>query len=155
MRQFKTEKEACDWCIREGNILTDQEVDRERISANLTIAKEDFQSAKDAAEKKRWNSAYKIHYDVLHQLAEAYLRVDKIKSRNHHCLFAYLCAKCPELEFDWGFLEKVRTKRNGVNYYGILIQEKDWKETQLQFQLYIKTLQTWVEKYLESTKERS
>ncbi|MDP3639702.1 MAG: hypothetical protein Q8R53_00680 [Nanoarchaeota archaeon] len=155
MRQFKTEKEAGDWCVREGNILTDQDGVRERIFANLTIAKEDFQSAKDAAEKKRWNSAYKMHYDVLHQLAEAYLLVDKIKSRNHHCLFAYLCAQYPELEFDWNFLEKVRTKRNGVNYYGTLFQEKDWKEAQLQFQLYIKTLQTRVEKYLESTKERS
>ena len=145
MQLFKNKEEAYDWCVSEGNILTEQEVSKERISTNLLIAAEDLQSAKDAVQKKRWNSAYKLHYDVLHQLAEAYLLLSKVKSRNHHCLFTYLCVKYPELELDWGLLEKVRIKRNGINYYGTLIQQKDWKDVELQFTLYIKLLMEKIE----------
>ncbi len=140
MQLFKNEKEACDWCLAEGNIITQEEASRERIAANLTIALEDLESAKDAVAKKRWNSAYKIYYDVLHQLAEAFLLCDNVKSRNHQCLFTYLCVKYPELELNWDFLEKVRTKRNGIHYYGTLVTSKDWKEAALQFQLYIDML---------------
>ena len=149
MRQFRNEKEACIWCTENGQILTDQEVEKERILTGVMLAEEDFIVAQEAMKKKHWNSCYKMHYDVLHQLAEAYVLIDKIKSRTHHCLFAYLCAQHPELELDWNFLEKVRTKRNGINYYGTPVQEKDWKEVTLQFQLYIRLLQERIKKYLE------
>src|SRR3989338_2890920 len=38
-------------------------------------------------ENNQWNSVYKLSYDALHQLAEAYLFIDKIKGDNHQCLF--------------------------------------------------------------------
>jgi len=66
--------------------------------------------------------------------------LDKVKSQNHQCLFSYLCAKHPELELDWGFFEKIRTKRNGVHYYGNPISKNDWKEIELQLGLYVNTI---------------
>jgi hypothetical protein len=89
-----------------------------------------------------------MYYDVLHQLAEVFIRFEKVKVRNHLCLFAYLVVKHPELELNWDFFEKVRTKRNGINYYGTLVTEKDWKEVALEFQLNIKLLKENIEEKL-------
>jgi uncharacterized protein (UPF0332 family) len=148
MRQFETLEEAYDYCLAEGEIITISEVDKGQIKSNLRIAEEDLQSGKDSIAKKRWNSAYKNYYDVLHQLVESFLKFDNIKSRNHLCLYCYLCFKHPELELDWDFFEKVRTKRNGIHYYGSPVAEKDWKEVSLQFQLYIDLLKRKIEERL-------
>jgi uncharacterized protein (UPF0332 family) len=131
MRQFENQEEAYDWCLNEGNYIPAEEYSIERINANLTIAKEDLEIAKGAAAKKRWNSTFKLYYDIIHQLAEAFLLFDKIKSKNHLCLFTNLCVEYPELELDWGFFEAIRTKRNGLHYYGTLVTNKDWKEVAL------------------------
>ena len=149
MRLFKNQDEAYNWCTAEGNYVPVLEVEENRIKANLTIAKEDLASAKDAITKKRFNSAYKIHYDVLHVLVEAYLLFDNIKSKNHLCLFTYICVKHPDLELHWNFFEKVRTKRNGIHYYGTLVTEQDWKEVALEFQLNINLLMKKIEGKLE------
>ncbi len=146
MQPFKDEEEAYGWCTAEGNFITLKEIDFEKIKANLLIAEEDLESAKDNRLKKRWNSTYKTFYDVLHILVETFLLFDEIKSRNHQCLFTYLCVKHPELEFNWDFFEKVRTKRNGINYYGAPVSQKDWKEVELQFNLYIKKLKEEIKK---------
>ena len=140
MRQFETVQEAYDLCVSGGNIIPKDDVGKDRIKSCLLVAEEDFQSAQDSIDKKRWNSAYKMYYDVLHQLAEVFLRFEKVKVKTHLCLFAYLCVKHPELELSWDFFEKVRTKRNGINYYGNPVSDKDWKEVALQFDLYIKLL---------------
>lgn len=73
-----------------------------------------------------------------------------MKTENHQCLFAYLCETYPELELSWEFMEKIRTKRNGINYYGALITYYDWKETELQFILYSNKLIEEIEKRLSS-----
>ena len=137
-----TLKESCDKCISEGNILLQDNIDINRIKSMIQIANDDLESAKSLIKNKepRYGSIYKLYYDVLHQLTEALLLFDKVKSYNHQCLFSYLCTKHPELELDWNFFEKIRTKRNGVHYYGNQIGEKDWKEIKLQLELYIKTI---------------
>lgn len=83
----------------------------------------------------QWNSVYKLYYDALHELAESFLQFEKAKIDNHQCLFSYLCEKHPQLEFSWDFFEKVRTKRNGINYYGTPVDSDDWKDAELQFNL--------------------
>jgi uncharacterized protein (UPF0332 family) len=108
----------------------------------IQIANDDLESAKALLQTKdpKYGSIYKLYYDVLHQFTEALLLFDKVKSQNHQCLYSYLCIKHPELDLNWDFFEKIRTKRNGVQYYGNQIIEKDWTEIQLQLELYIKTL---------------
>ncbi|HLC85274.1 MAG TPA: hypothetical protein VJH22_05770, partial [Candidatus Nanoarchaeia archaeon] len=95
-----------------------------------------------------WTVIFTMHYDALHQFTDAFLRFDRIKSSNHQCLFAYLCEKHPELEFDWGFLEEIRTKRNGVHYYGTPVSHSEWKRRELQINLYITTLRKAIEQAL-------
>ncbi len=146
MRLFRGVVEAYDWCVTEGSVLAQQEFEEGRVMACLRIADEDLLSAQDAVAKKRWNSAYKLHYDVLHQLTEAFISFEKVKVKTHLCLFSYLCVKHPELEFNWDFFERVRTKRNGMSYYGTPITDADWKEVALQFMLYIKLLRAEIEK---------
>ncbi|KKR78595.1 MAG: hypothetical protein UU24_C0031G0010, partial [Candidatus Nomurabacteria bacterium GW2011_GWA2_40_9] len=82
----------------------------------------------------------------------SFLRFENIKIDNHQCLFSYLCEKHLELEFSWDFFEKARTKRNGINYYGIPIKQDDWKDVELQFVLYIKKLKEEIKKRIKSLK---
>lgn len=148
MPKFKTIEECYDLCQTKGFFEKKEEINTEKIKSNLRIAEEDLATAKDPVKNKRWNSAYKLFYDVLHILVEAYLCFDKIKSLNHQCLFAYLCIKHPELELSWEFFEKIRTKRNGINYYGQPVSGEDWKSVELQFNLYISTLKKEIKKKL-------
>lgn len=145
MPEFKTKEEAYDKCLAEGMIVPKAKVNIQRAKDALQISEEDLESAKESISKERWNSGYKAHYDVLHGLTEAYLSFEQIKSKNHQCLFSYLCIKHPELELGWNFFEKIRTKRNGINYYSAKVSEKDWKEVAVQFSLYINLLKKEVE----------
>ena len=153
MPQFKTKEQAYKDCKADGFFIQTEIVDIEKIKSTLKIAEEDLEAAKDGIKNKRWNPAYKLHYDVLHELVESLLLFDKIKSINHQCLFAHLCMKHPELELSWDFFEKVRTKRNGINYYGEPVTEKDWKEIEVQINLYINTIKKGIEKKLPKEKE--
>lgn len=153
MPKSKTKEEAYDECAADGKFTPQLEIDIDKIESIINIADEDLITAKDAINKQRWNSGYKSYYDVMHELVEAFLFFDKIKSSNHQCLFSSLCVKHPELELDWNFFERVRTKRNGINYYGSPVIEKDWKEVELQFNLYINLLKKEVKsKITESEK---
>lgn len=145
MPVFRNKNDVYARCNAEGNIRPLEIIDIDKIKANLMIAEEDLESAKDTLSKKRWNSAYKMYYDVLHELVGAYLAFDKVKSSNHQCLFSYLCVKHPELELNWDFFEKMRTKRNGINYYSTPVTIQDWKEIEFQMNLYIQSLKKSIE----------
>ncbi|HLC90418.1 MAG TPA: hypothetical protein VJI15_01495 [Candidatus Nanoarchaeia archaeon] len=149
MQSSKTAEEAYDRCIAENNLFPLSEIDESRVRSNLVLAKECFEGAKENSIKKRWNAGFISSYDVLHLLTESLLIFDKIKSRNHQCLFTTLCVKHQELELDWLFFEMVRAKRNGLHYYGMLITEKEWKSIELQLKLYISTLEKEVERKLK------
>ena len=154
MPEYLTQKEAFLKCKKEGRFIIVEQVDEERIKATLAIAESDVESAnilkKNIVQKSnQWNSVYKLYYDALHELVDSFLRFGKIKIDNHQCLFAYLCEGHPELDFSWDFFEKIRTKRNGINYYGTPVHFDDWKEVELQFNLYIKTLKEEIKKKIK------
>ena len=153
MPKYLTQTEAFSKCKREGKFIVVEEVDLAKIRSTLIIAQADVDSAKILIktipkQSPQWSSIYKLYYDALHELVENFLRFERVKIDNHQCLFAYLCEKHDELELSWEFFEKVRTKRNGVNYYGTLIAFQDWKEVELQFNVYIHTLQEEIQKKL-------
>ena len=153
MPEYLTQKEAFSKCKKEGRFIVIEEIDLEKIKSTVTIAEADVEAANSIKKNipklsNQWNSVYKLYYDSLHELTESFLRFEKIKIDNHQCLFSYLCEKHPELEFSWDFFEKVRTKRNGINYYGIPVIYDDWKEVELQLNLYIKKLKEEIKKKL-------
>jgi len=141
-------------CSNEGSFSPLAKIDIDQVRAMFDVALVDFGTVKDWSKKAvkeggQWNAIYKLAYDVLHTLSEALLVFDKIKARTHECVFAYLCEKHPELEFDWNFFEKVRTVRNRSIYYGEPAAYQHWKESELQINLYITTLKKSIETKLK------
>lgn len=156
MPEYMTQKEAFLKCKRDGKFVIVEEIDIEKIRATLEIAEGDVESAEILKnglpkESKRWNSVLKLYYDALHETAEAFLRFERVKIDNHQCLFAHLCERYPELELSWEFLEKARTKRNGINYYGTPITQDDWKELEMNFLLHLRKLKEEAMKRLNKT----
>ena len=154
MREFRTVAEALQKCEINGQIVPVIEVDVEKIKALIQFSDGDQEAGnklmKGLDDKSiLWNNVYVCYYDALHKLVDAYLRFDKVSSLNHLCLFAYICENHSDLELDWSFFEKIRTKRNGVEYYGQKAGKDDWTSVQLQMKLYINTLKKAVEKKLK------
>ncbi len=145
MPKYLTQEEVFQKCKKEGKFIVISDINIDKIKSTLVIAEGDIEAADSIKknlpkESKQWNSIYKLYYDALHELSENLLRFDKIKVDNHQGLFAYLCEKHPELEFSFDFFEKVRTQRNGINYYGTPVSGKEFMELELQFKLYINKL---------------
>jgi len=141
-------------CSNEGSFTPLAKIDADQVRAMLTVALADLDTLNELRKKapetsKQWNAIYKLAYDVLHTISESFLVFDKTKARTHECVFAYLCEKHPELEFDWSFFEKVRTVRNRSLYYGEAASYKHWKEVELQMNLYINTLKKAIETQLK------
>ena len=154
MHRTENLKDVFSKCECDGFLKLIEEVDDKKIQSMLKIANDDFETVQPLTKtlpknSNGWATVYKLHYDILRQLVDAYLGFDKIKSSNHQCLFAHLCEKHQELELSWDFLEKIRTKRNGLLYYGNSITYQDWKDAELQFILYIKTIRKAVEDKLK------
>lgn len=154
MPKSMTQEEAYQKCESGGAFLPQCEVDLRKIKSMLQIVEEDLKTIDELKSKQdRFNTVYKLSYDVLHTLTEAFSMFDKVKSANHQCLFAYLCCQHSELELDWNFFEKIRTRRNGIHYYGSSIDQKDWNEIKVQAMVYINTLKRVVmERLLELEK---
>ena len=150
MLKPKTLEEVYDLCVADGHINELREVNYDKINSLMQNADICLRTAgiviKAINNKdKEWMSVFLMHYDALRICAEALLQFDKLNIQNHDCLFACLCVKHPELEFSWDFLNNIRKKRNGVNYYGHNITYEDWKPLELQFQLYISALKKEIE----------
>ncbi|MDD9954178.1 MAG: hypothetical protein OXR66_07645 [Candidatus Woesearchaeota archaeon] len=127
-----------------------EEVDKEKIQSMVRIAAGDISAAERLKkelddESIEWNSVYKLYYDAIHELTEAFLRFDFVKSANHQCLFAYLCEK---YAYEFRFFETMRKKRNGINYYGTAVQHTDWQHIEEQFYTYVRKLQKNIEERL-------
>lgn len=146
-----TLEETYDKCVSEGQILQIEELNLEKAETVLSHTRNEFEFLtssllKSGKEMPSWNFIYRNYYDIFHELCEALLRLEKIKARTHQALFAYLCTKHPELELNWDFLERIRTKRNGMMYYFESVNYNDWKEVEFQIKLYISSMNKEVEK---------
>jgi hypothetical protein len=148
MQETKELENVYDRCLASGYISDCDITNVGKITKNVSLSEEFLASARESVKKKLWNPGYDSFYVALHMLVEAFLEFDKVKSYNHQCLFAFLCQKHPELELDWNFFERIRMRRNGINYYGKLVNESVWKEDSLQFELYITLLKKEIQKRL-------
>ncbi len=157
MPQYKTSKEVFESCENDGFYKDQSEPDLKEIRTMIDIGLAMLRQAQKLIpitphDSIEWTVIYTLYYDALHQFTDAFLRFDRIKSDKHQCLFSYLCEKHPELDFDWGFLEEIRTKRNGVHYHGTPVSYDDWKKKEVQISLYISTLKKLVEEKLKVEK---
>src|SRR3989338_766513 len=146
-----TLEETYDRCVSEGQILEIEELNLKKAETVLSHKRNEFEFLnssliKSGKEMLSWNFIYRNYYDILHELCEAFLRLDKTKTRTHQALFSYLCMKHPDLELDWNFLEKIRTKRNGIMNYFEDVSYADWKSVEAQIKLYINFITKEIEK---------
>ena len=153
MQKERTSKGIFEKCEKDTKFLFQQEVDIRKIKAMKILAENDLDAVKQIMETDKENNLgniiYKIHYDCLLMFVEAFLRFDLIKSTNHQCVFAYLIEKHPNIDLDWNFFEKMRTKRNGSVYYGQPITFQDWNQVKVQMLLYLGTMKKVLENKIE------
>ena len=157
MPRFKTSKEVYDSCVKDTCYKTQNEVDIVKIKHKVALSSADLDFARPQMPKLpkdslQWSTVYKLHYDAFHQVCEAFIQFDRVKSEKHQCLFAYIIEKHPELDFDWAFLEKIRTARNGIQYYGTPSSYQEWNDIELQINLYINTLRKVIDEKIKNTK---
>ena len=148
--RHKTLGEVHDECIADNLIKDIQEVEPQKVKDLLENGDIYQEGAVERARRldkadKKWMLVFVDWYETLRLYSEALAHLDRKKITNHQCLFAYLCTKYPELELDWDFFEKVRTMRNGVNYYGQKITYEQWEAVKLQMTLYAKAVKKAVE----------
>jgi uncharacterized protein (UPF0332 family) len=157
MSRFKSSKEAFTSCEQAGSYTLQEQVDLVKIRHMVSLAQADLEFARAKMptlpkDSMQWSTVFKLHYDAFHQLVEAFLCFERMKSDKHQCLFAFLIEKHAELDLEWGFLERMRTARNGIQYYGSPVSAKEWDEMALQINLYIKTMKNAVDERIRTVK---
>jgi hypothetical protein len=146
--------ERYDICLADNNYNRIENIEKARIKNMMQIALNDIEYTKirelKADIKKECSTVFKLYYDSLHGLCEAFVIFDKIKVSSHECLFVYLCTKHTELELDLNFLDEIRTKRNGICHYGNPIDANYWNSVKLKMEIYIKTIRKEIEEKLNN-----
>jgi hypothetical protein len=153
MPKHKTLKEAYLECETNGYFRDQEQINNSKVKSMLEISKAYFESAEKLKLNIDDNSfqlsvVYNLYYDCLRELAEALTYLRRKKIANHQCLFAYLGTNYSNLDLNWDFFEKIRTKRNGISYYGQPVSKKDFKDVEFQIKLYFSTLTKEVVKQL-------
>jgi len=151
-KTIMNEEERYDLCLADNQYNRLEETDTARIKSMVSIATNDMEYTKirepKADLKKECGTVFKLHYDCLHGLCEAFVMFDRIKISSHECLFVYICAKHKELELDLKFFDDIRTKRNGICYYGAPIELEYWNKIKLQLSIYISAIKKAIEEKL-------
>lgn len=146
MQKHKTCAE-CHHACKEQGFFIPIEPNKDRIHAMLSLCKSGCDAVNHLTDHPEIDPSimFTLAYDALHLAAEAFLMKKGWKSTNHKCLFAFICNNHPEFELNWNFFEKMRTKRNGMHYYGTLITKESWKEIELEWKLAINALSKIIE----------
>jgi hypothetical protein len=150
MPKDKSVEDVYESCIADNLIKEISDFEPQKVKDLLENGEIYQEGAIDRAkglckDDKKWMLVFVDWYDALRLYSEALVHLDKKKITNHQCLFAYICTKYSHLELNWGFLERIRTMRNGVNYYGQKITYEIWKKVELQITLYARTIKKVVE----------
>ncbi|MBU1199785.1 MAG: hypothetical protein KKF46_04195 [Nanoarchaeota archaeon] len=141
MKHIKDLDKVYNQCVAEGNLQEPEEIDFEKAKSLLDNVKQDMDTLKDTIpimeKKKNVSMIWSSQYEIMRQLVQGILLLEKIRSENHQCLYAHICTKHKEWEIDWETIEIMRLLRNGVHYEGRPVSAETWKEYKLKFQVYI------------------
>ncbi|MBS3142540.1 hypothetical protein J4464_04095 [Candidatus Woesearchaeota archaeon] len=143
MSNVKSLHDVYNQCVAEGNLQEPEETDVEKAKSLLDIAEFDLISWKDTTpileKNKNFGMIWSGRYEIVRQLVQGILLLEKVHSGNHQCLYAYICVKHKEWDIDWETIETMRILRNGVHYEGRPISEATWKLYKLKFDVYTQT----------------
>jgi len=143
MNKVKSLDEVYNQCVAEGNLQEPEEIDLEKAKSLLDNVEQDIDTLKDTIpvmeKKKNFSLIWSSQYEIIRQLVQSILLLEKVNSNNHQCLYAYVCVKHEEWDIDWDTIETMRLLRNGVHYEGRPVNAETWKEYKLKFEIYTKT----------------
>ncbi len=127
-------------CVEEGFLQESEEIGFERAKSLLDIAEQDLDTLNETIpimeRKGNFSLIWKSEYEIIRQLVQGILLLEKIRSENHQCLYAYLCSKHKEWGIEWETIETMRLLRNGVHYEGRAVSADTWKGYKPKFNLY-------------------
>lgn len=140
MTKIKNLEEVYDSCIADGFLYNLKEADPEKAKTLLENAEHDVGTLKETVpimeRMKNYNLIWSSRYEIIRQLIDGILLMEKIKSDNHQCLFAHICVKHKDWDIDWETIETMRLLRNRLHYEGGQIPAETWKEYKLKFDVY-------------------
>ena len=143
MNKIKNLDEVYSQCVAEGNLQEPEEIDIEKAKSLLDNAEQDLSTLKDTIpiieKKKNFGMIWSSRYEIIRQLVQGILLLEKVSSGNHQCLYACICVKHKEWDIEWETIETMRLLRNGIHYEGRPISEETWKSYRLRFDVYTKT----------------
>lgn len=143
MNKVKNLDEVYNQCVAGGNLQEPEEIDIEKAKSLLDNVEQDIDTLKDTLpimeKKKNFSLIWSSRYEIIRQLVQGILLLEKVNSNNHQCLYAYICVKHKEWDIDWDTIETMRLLRNGVHYEGRPVNAETWKEYKLKFNVYIQT----------------
>jgi len=127
-------------CVAEGYLQEAAETDFEMAKSLLEVAEQDLDTLNETLpimeRKGNFSLIWKSEYEIIRQLVQGILLLEKVRSENHQCLYAYLCTKHKEWGIGWETIETMRLLRNGVHYEGRAVSAEKWKEYKPKFNLY-------------------
>lgn len=143
MKEIKDLDKVYNQCVADGNLQEPEEVDIEKAKSLLDMVEFDLKSLKEITlileKNKNFGMIWSSRYEIIRQLVQGILLLERITSRNHQCLYAYICIKHGDWGIDWETIETMRMLRNNVHYEGRPVSAETWKSYKLKFDLYIKT----------------
>lgn len=114
------------WSYCERNFIKRVEVDLPKVNSIVEVANKrlEFIGSIDVNSK---NVSFVVEgfYEVIKELLSALILKDGMKSLNHQCLFSFFYGKFPDYEMEARFILRLNLLRNGLNYYGRIV-ELDW-----------------------------
>ena len=140
MIKLKNLDEVYNQCVAEGNLQEPEEIDIGRAKSLLDNAELDLRSIRDITaileKNNNFGKIWSDRYEIIRQLAQGILLLEKVNSNNHQCLYAHICVKHPDWEIDWESIETMRLLRNSVHYEGRPVNAEIWKQYKLKFEIY-------------------
>jgi len=156
MKEVKDLEKVYNQCVAEGYLQEPEDVDIEKAKSLLDNVAQDLDTLKDTTpimeRKKNFNLIWSSRYEIIRQLVQGILLLEKVNSENHQCLYAYICVKHEEWDIDWETIETMRLLRNGVHYEGRPIAAETWKEYKLKFEVYTQTFNKILKEKLQNQK---
>ena len=143
MSKLKSLDEVYNQCVTEGNLQEPEEIDREKAKSLLDNAELDVKSSKDTIaileNNQNFGKIWSDRYEIIRQLVQGILLLEKVNSNNHQCLYAYICVKHADWDIDWEIIETMRLLRNGVHYEGRPVNGEIWEQYKIRFEIYTQT----------------
>lgn len=156
MSKVKNLDEVYNQCVAEGNLQEPEEIDIEKAKSLLDNTELDLKSIKDVTavleKNKNFGKIWSDRYQIIRQLVQGILILEKANSNNHQCLYAYICVNHPDWEIDWETIETMRLLRNGVHYEGRPVNAEIWKQYKLKFEIYTTTFKKILKEKLQNIK---